>query len=92
MLRGLLYIIVTIFLITFIRSVVGVIGRALTQLFGTQAPQQPGSPRPANPSKGELVQDPVCGIYVSTETKLRKTVGGRTYYFCSESCMEKFQG
>ncbi|MGH2639318.1 MAG: YHS domain-containing protein, partial [Rhabdochlamydiaceae bacterium] len=35
--------------------------------------------------------DPVCGMFVeeSPET-LHATVGGTTYYFCSESCLHEF--
>jgi YHS domain-containing protein len=91
MFRGLLYIIATIFVITFIRAVVGLIGKAVAQLFEPQTPQT-SRKGPAHAPNAELVQDPVCGIYVSTETKLRKKAGDRTYYFCSESCMNKFKG
>ncbi len=86
MLRGLLFIIATIIVITVLRVVIGLIGRAVGELF------QPDTPQKRTPSGGELVQDPVCGIYVSTETRLKKTVEGKTYHFCSEGCMKRFQG
>lgn len=91
MVRTLVYLLLTIFLITIVRAVVGLIGKAVGDLF------QPSSPRAGGreteiPVGGELKQDPVCGIYVSTETKIRKTVNGKTYYFCSESCRDKFKG
>ncbi len=88
MLRFLLGLIITIFLITLIRAIIGLVGRAVAQLFEPDA----GRSRPRAPSGGELVQDPVCGIYVSNQTKVRKTVKGKTYYFCSEACRDKFQG
>jgi len=35
--------------------------------------------------------DPVCGMYVDEATSTLKAVaGGRTYYFCSETCRETF--
>ncbi|HLH85986.1 MAG TPA: heavy metal translocating P-type ATPase [Thermoplasmataceae archaeon] len=34
--------------------------------------------------------DPVCGMYVPDDTDLKITVEGQTYYFCSESCLNKF--
>lgn len=38
-----------------------------------------------------MVKDPVCGMNVDTATaKHRAEHGGRTYYFCSSSCREKF--
>ena len=92
MLRTLVYLLLIIFLITIVRAVAGLIGRAVAQLFQPNAPQHSRSGSTATPAGGELRQDPVCGIYVSTETKIRKTVNGKTYYFCSESCRDKFKG
>lgn len=44
-----------------------------------------------NPEHGHMVKDPVCGMNVDTATaKHRAEHGGRTYYFCSSSCREKF--
>lgn len=85
MVRSLLYILIGLFLIVFLRAAVGLIGRAVAQLF---EPEPPGKRGPSV----ELKKDPVCGIYVSAETRVRKTVGGKEYFFCSESCRDRFQG
>ncbi len=38
-----------------------------------------------------MAVDPVCGMYVDeATTSLKAVVRGRTYYFCSESCMKTF--
>lgn len=38
-----------------------------------------------------MAVDPVCGMYVDESTStLTAFVGGRTYYFCSETCRETF--
>jgi len=38
-----------------------------------------------------LATDPVCGMYVDESTStLTAVVRGRTYYFCSETCLETF--
>src|SRR3989449_549456 len=38
-----------------------------------------------------MAVDPVCGMYVDERTTtLKAVVGGRTYYFCSTTCMETF--
>ncbi len=37
-----------------------------------------------------MPKDPVCGMYVEESTALKKEIGGRTYYFCAESCMRSF--
>ena len=38
-----------------------------------------------------MAKDPICGMYVDEEKAIFKAeVRGRTYYFCSESCMRTF--
>ncbi|MFQ5711750.1 MAG: heavy metal translocating P-type ATPase [Candidatus Geothermarchaeales archaeon] len=38
-----------------------------------------------------MAKDPVCGMYVDEKTAtLKADVRGRTYYFCSESCLRTF--
>ncbi|KYF68667.1 copper-transporting ATPase [Sorangium cellulosum] len=45
-----------------------------------------------HPAGLERTKDPVCGMTVSPETaKGRHEHGGRTYFFCSERCLGKFQ-
>lgn len=43
------------------------------------------------PDKDQMVQDPVCRVYVPRGTAVEETVGGQTYYFCSKSCALTFQ-
>jgi YHS domain-containing protein len=35
--------------------------------------------------------DPVCGMTVDRSRAITKTVAGRTFYFCSEHCMNAFE-
>ncbi len=37
------------------------------------------------------IHDPVCGMKVDPNTALHARVKGKTYYFCSQSCLNKFQ-
>lgn len=39
---------------------------------------------------GEMVKDPVCGTYVSTETDIRVKDEDQVYYFCSYECRDRF--
>ncbi len=39
----------------------------------------------------EMVQDPVCKVYVPKNSSLSIRDSGTTYYFCSKKCMEKFK-
>jgi Cu+-exporting ATPase len=36
------------------------------------------------------VRDPVCGMDVDTETALSAKIGDRTYYFCSQQCLDVY--
>ncbi len=35
-------------------------------------------------------RDPVCGMDVDTETGLSAKIGDRTYYFCSQQCLDVY--
>ncbi|HXH04354.1 MAG TPA: heavy metal translocating P-type ATPase [Candidatus Competibacteraceae bacterium] len=39
----------------------------------------------------EKAKDPICGMLVDKATALKSQRGGRTYYFCSESCLRTFE-
>ncbi len=50
------------------------------------------TPPSGGPNHMSLVQDPVCGTYVATETSLKKIVKGKVLHFCSEACKDKYSG
>jgi len=39
----------------------------------------------------EMVQDPVCKVFVDPKEALSMEYGGMHYYFCSEACARKFK-
>jgi len=39
----------------------------------------------------EMVQDPVCKTYIPRREAIKKTIGGREYFFCSEACASRFE-
>lgn len=39
---------------------------------------------------GEMAKDPICGMVVPKATSLKTERGSRTYYFCSQSCLNTF--
>ncbi len=45
----------------------------------------------AAPGKEVMVQDPVCKLYVTTESAIIEKMGGQTYYFCSNECAHSFK-
>ena len=42
-------------------------------------------------SELRMARDPVCGMEVSAQTRLRTSHGGKEYRFCSTKCLQKFQ-
>lgn len=75
------------------------LSRTFRQGFGT-AHGGPGSGQASPPAgsrpggqavPGEMVRDPVCGMFVSTELTHRLNEAGRTLHFCSQECLERYQ-
>jgi len=95
MFRAILYLIGFMLIMSVIRSVLGIITKAVSGLSSTTSPQAGASgsrPPSSPPSGGELKKDPVCGTFISTATAFQKAAAGQTYYFCSTDCRDKFQG
>jgi Cu+-exporting ATPase len=38
-----------------------------------------------------MAKDPICGMVIPKERYLKREVGGRSYYFCSETCVRTFE-
>ncbi|MBS7619508.1 heavy metal translocating P-type ATPase [Candidatus Bathyarchaeota archaeon] len=38
-----------------------------------------------------MVRDPVCGMNVDKEKAIKRKIGDRTYYFCSETCTRTYE-
>lgn len=39
----------------------------------------------------EMAKDPICGMVIPKDRSIKREVGGRTYYFCSENCVKTFE-
>ena len=91
MFRALLYLLITIVLISLIRGVVGIIMRAFSDMTASSqgGPRRTSRPDPV-PLTGELKKDPVCGTYTAAATAIKQTVRGETVYFCSPACRDKY--
>ena len=44
-----------------------------------------------HPSGTQMVQDPVCRVFVPRANAVREDIGGQTYFFCSTGCAKAFQ-
>ncbi len=90
MIRTVLYLLISIFLITFLRYVIGTIAKGFSDLV---QPKGPGQAEPfvrRTETAGELKRDPVCGTYVSAAASVKKTVRGEVIHFCSAACRDKY--
>jgi YHS domain-containing protein len=87
MVRTVLIILLAIILISLLRGVIGIVGKAVGNLAqGNPPARRPGAP----PTADELKRDPVCGLYVPAATAVKRTVRGELMHFCSESCAGKY--
>lgn len=81
-----------IFRLLFYAALLWLLYRLIRGFLPAPRPRRPG-PGPGPSSRppggrldgGELVQDPVCGVYVPKTTALRNAAGE---YFCSEACRD----
>jgi YHS domain-containing protein len=87
MFRFILYMILAIFAITLLRTVIGVVAKALGAL--VQGGAEPD--KKARTLGGVLRKDPVCGTYVPEGGSPSVQRDGVTYYFCSEKCKDAFR-
>ncbi len=39
----------------------------------------------------EMAKDPICGMVIPKERSIKREVGGKAYYFCSENCVRTFE-
>lgn len=85
-----LWILIAIIGVTLIRSIGGLLFRGLGSLMQPPPPAASRDTAENVPLSGELKKDPVCGIYISTATSLKKTVQGETVHFCSIACRDKY--
>jgi uncharacterized protein len=75
-----------------ILAIASYLGFKLVQKIASQffSRNLPGSdPRPEVQSE-ELVQDPVCKVFVPRQNALKAHKNGEDFFFCSEGCRKKF--
>ncbi|HTP41914.1 MAG TPA: hypothetical protein VML36_05790 [Nitrospiria bacterium] len=46
-----------------------------------------GAPRTGEP----MVQDPLCGMYLPKSSALSEEIAGRTRFFCSRQCADRYR-
>jgi len=64
-----------------------VIQKIASQFFSREIP---GSQPQPEVEADELVQDPVCKVFVPRRNALKAHKNGEDFFFCSEGCRKKF--
>ncbi len=77
------------FIIIAITSYLGfkLVQKIASQFFSREIPGSRPQPEVA---ADELVQDPVCKIFVPRRNALKAHKNGEDFFFCSEGCRKKF--
>jgi len=90
MIRTVITLLLGIIAITVIRAIAGILAKGLGGLFRPSG--ESGAQRTAGTKLGgELHKDPVCGTFVAEGAAVVKSAAGKTVYFCSAACRDKFQ-
>jgi YHS domain-containing protein len=92
MFRAIFYLLLTVVVITVLKSIVGIVLRGVAEAMkpGSSAPGASSRPSGQVPLTGELKKDPVCGTYIAAATSIQEKVGGQTFHFCSAECRDKY--
>jgi YHS domain-containing protein len=92
MFRAIFYLLLTVVVITVLKSILGIILKGVSEVLKPGSTNQGTGPGPSQqiPLTGELKKDPVCGTYIAAATAIKEKVGGQTFHFCSQGCRDKY--
>ena len=92
MFRAIFYLLLTVVVITVLKSIIGIVLKGVAEAMKPGSTQQANGSRPAAqvPLTGELKKDPVCGTYIAAASSIKERVGGQTFHFCSQECRDKY--
>jgi hypothetical protein len=91
MFRFILYTLLILLLISFLRSVIGVLMKGLGAILNSSdsTPSPQSAPPKSAKLSGELHRDPVCGTFVADSTPFQRRLSAQMFYYCSDACKEK---
>lgn len=92
MLRALVYILVSIFVISILRGMIGIITRGAADLLKppSGSPPSPSTAQQQAGFTGELMKCGTCGTFSPPRSTLTASKRGQTVYFCSDACKQKY--
>ena len=67
------------------------LGGVERQQVGGHSQQAPGGASAKPIYRGQMVRDPVCGVFVPRERAIEERKDGEVRHFCSEDCRQAFQ-
>jgi len=97
MIRAILYALISIVVITFVRMVVGIIMKGMGDLMREESAsaagagsssQSAGAGKKTMPTSGEFKACAQCGTYVLATSALTLAGGDGTRYYCSPACRD----
>ncbi len=71
----------------FVVVIFRVLWRLVTAALGASRELPPSEPI----RQGEMVRDPICGVYVLRQRAIEEKRGDKLMYFCSEQCRAAFR-
>jgi len=84
------YLLDAIFALMMLRMLYGALRSFLAPRMAARARAAAKAPQPGS-AGSQMVRDPECGMFVSTELSHRLKTQGQTLHFCSEACLEKYR-
>jgi YHS domain-containing protein len=92
MFRAIFYLLLTVVVITVMKSIIGIVLKGVSEAMKPGSTTQGNGARPSQqvPLTGELKKDPVCGTYIAAASSVKEKVGGQTFHFCSQECRDKY--
>lgn len=97
MIRAIIYLLLSIFLITIVRLMIGVVMKALNVYLNPASAgssstrsQTAGAQATGARKSGVLRKDSFSGIYIAEDSAIVKVINGKTHYFASENNFTEF--
>lgn len=93
MIRAIIYLLLSIFLITIIRLVIGIVMKGLNAYLNPAGESTAGTGRGQGGSTkkgGVLRKDSFSGVYIAEDSAIVRVINGETHYFASEENLREF--
>ncbi|MCW5962902.1 MAG: hypothetical protein KIT83_02600 [Bryobacterales bacterium] len=92
MIRAIIYLLLSIFLITIVRLVIGIVMKGLNAYLNPAGAESASTRTQATGARkaGVLRKDSLSGVYIAEDSAVVKVINGTTHYFASENNFREF--